>query len=308
IEITLEGGDGNDQLVGSRFDDILQSGNGSDTVTGGRGVDIFSDSSGAGDTDTLIEEIDADITLFNDKLFVGTILGDNGVDPFAKFRITEEEAANRAAEAANTDPSKILFPTISGLTDRGNVYRHDTQVKAEVENLNNYFEVAFISGGESNNLLVLGDRNNQVKVGTTLYSNLAPWRGPVTFDNKHNSQDTYNEYYLINLPGNAKARVSIADSGGTGGYDELYVYGTTGNDNFILRGGASTDITAGIIIAGQENDINHDQVNYRQVERVTISSLGGDDSFLSDDTSVVTVINMGPGNDSITVGTVPQKP
>ena len=102
--------------------------------------------------------------------------------------------------------------------------------------------------------------------------------------------------------------MTIADSGGTSGYDELYVYGTDNPDHFILRAGTSTDITAGIIIAGQESDNHHDLVNYRQVERVTINSLGGDDSFLSDDTAVITVINMGPGNDSITVGTVPQKP
>ena len=106
----------------------------------------------------MVEAIDRDITLFNDKLFVGTIMADNGQDPFHKLSITDEEAANRAAEAANADSSKILFPTINGLTDRGNVYASG----AEVEDLHNYFEAAYISGGSGNNVLVLGDRNNEI--------------------------------------------------------------------------------------------------------------------------------------------------
>jgi Ca2+-binding RTX toxin-like protein len=38
IAVTLVGGAGNDRLIGSPFDDILESGTGSDTVTGGEGL------------------------------------------------------------------------------------------------------------------------------------------------------------------------------------------------------------------------------------------------------------------------------
>ncbi len=41
--LTLEGGAGNDRLIGSRFDDVIDGGTGDDRVTGGEGTDVFSD-------------------------------------------------------------------------------------------------------------------------------------------------------------------------------------------------------------------------------------------------------------------------
>ena len=74
--MTLIGGDGNDRLVGTPFDDVLTAALGNDTVTGGEGHDIFRDDGG---TDTLIEQFDADIGLFDNSLVVGQIVGDGKV-------------------------------------------------------------------------------------------------------------------------------------------------------------------------------------------------------------------------------------
>ena len=41
--MTLIAGEGNDRLVGTPFDDVLDGGVGSDTYTGGEGFDIFRD-------------------------------------------------------------------------------------------------------------------------------------------------------------------------------------------------------------------------------------------------------------------------
>ena len=43
IAVTLIGGAGNDRLVGTPFDDVLDGGTGSDTYTGGEGLDVFRD-------------------------------------------------------------------------------------------------------------------------------------------------------------------------------------------------------------------------------------------------------------------------
>ncbi len=43
IAVTLIAGEGNDRLVGTPFDDVLDGGVGSDTYTGGEGFDIFRD-------------------------------------------------------------------------------------------------------------------------------------------------------------------------------------------------------------------------------------------------------------------------
>ena len=58
LAITLDGGAGNDRLIGSDFDDTLDGGLGDDEITGGAGVDTFID---AGGNDTLIEERDWDM-------------------------------------------------------------------------------------------------------------------------------------------------------------------------------------------------------------------------------------------------------
>ena len=144
----------------------------------------------------------------------------------------------------------------------------------------------------SNNILVLGDHDGVIHIdGREDLLNLQTWTGEVTFDNKGNQgdrADTLNEYYVINLAGTG-GTINVSDSGGSQGFDELYVYGSRGDDDIRLDRGVG-DLTAGQIrVIGTGEDL----LLHQGVNRVTINTLTGNDSVLSDDTAVQTVINMG---------------
>ena len=76
VNLTLVGGLGNDRLIGTPFDDILNSGDGNDKVTGGYGLDTFID---AGGEDTLIESLEGDSFLTDDFFINGQMQGDGEV-------------------------------------------------------------------------------------------------------------------------------------------------------------------------------------------------------------------------------------
>ncbi len=93
--------DGNDRIIGSRFDDVLYLGGGNDTATGGLGRDTFFDDGG---TNTLVESFEGvDFGLYDNLFVVGLAVGLNfGVgsvaedleDIFAIARLTS--TGNRA--------------------------------------------------------------------------------------------------------------------------------------------------------------------------------------------------------------------
>ena len=107
VALEIIGGEGDDTLSGSRFNDVIDSGMGSDTVRGDLGLDIFLDSSpsatngvdddGDGrideadenEVDTLIEDLSirtetfsADVGLYNDTFVIGNLLNSSGSAPF----------------------------------------------------------------------------------------------------------------------------------------------------------------------------------------------------------------------------------
>ena len=98
IAVVLEGGEGDDRLIGSPFNDILKGGTGSDTFTGGQGLDLFFDSStDASDEDVLIESNDLDVMITDSTFITGNIVGDgliqivtvqDGLDKVESQRIT----------------------------------------------------------------------------------------------------------------------------------------------------------------------------------------------------------------------------
>ena len=65
--LTINGGNGNDMLVGSPFVDRIDGGAGNDELTGGAGIDTFADSSGS---DTLVEARNVSFTLSNTQFAV----------------------------------------------------------------------------------------------------------------------------------------------------------------------------------------------------------------------------------------------
>ncbi|MDF2733121.1 MAG: hypothetical protein K0S92_1758, partial [Desertimonas sp.] len=101
------------------------------------------------------------------------------------------------------------------------------------------------------------------------------------------------------------ARVDIIDSGGGDGVDEVVIFGTNQGDNIRLNAAGSGAFRIGIVDALSTATT---RVTYRQVERVSIYLMGGNDTVLSDDTAVTNVIDLGGGDDRLIVGTVPLVP
>ena len=241
IALTLDGGTGDDQLIGSPFNDVLKSGAGSDTVTGGLGLDQFFDASTSpGDIDTLLERQDLDMSLFDDTFVTGRILADDGVNAFRK--------GNPIAEDAVPLDPEFPIPTVTKLQDTGDVYASG----AVRENLKGIFEQAGLTGGASNNMLVVGDLDGFITIGGTQFA-VSDWTGDATLDNTTNAgptSDFFYEYYILNLAGDTGANIEISDSGPDGA-DELAIFGTDNADIFTLNAGdKSLDVTAGVVTAG----------------------------------------------------------
>jgi len=257
LALTFVAGPGNDTLIGTRYDDVLDSGTGDDAVTGNAGVDVFYD---AGGTDTLIETRDADLSLFDDRFVVGTIVGDDGGE-FLKHQVSGQ----------SIDELKELFlldrPAIPGLEDTGDHY----QAGAEVESLldaadHPIFERAVIRGGPGNNILVVGDVSNTIYIGGSPLD-VRDWSGHVTLNNQANNDGSLSEYYILNLKGNTGGQYNVQDTGGGVGYDELYVYGSPADDQFTLNAGDSEgDISAGVLTVGPLTVPNEGTVSLRSLE------------------------------------------
>ena len=92
-ELTLNGGDGNDWIVGSPYADTIEPGEGDDTVTGNGGVDSFGDADGVEYTDTLIEARDLNFSLSDSELAI-TGLQQSALDPTVMESVVEREGVD----------------------------------------------------------------------------------------------------------------------------------------------------------------------------------------------------------------------
>ncbi len=293
IAVEFVTGAGNDTLMGSPFADLLDGGTGSDRYTGGEGRDRFFDDSPATDVDVLIEQFDRDMGLFDNTFVVGTVLADSG-GPFGlRPPVTQ---AFLEAEFKVDDPD-LRFDS-SGDRWTG------TSV---VEDLRFIFEEAELRGGGRRNVMVVGDADGFINVGGALRQ-VAPWTGRVSLDNAANTENAFPEYYVVTVAGGNSARVNIRDSAGN---DMLLAFGTNGADRVTLNAQGSGPSRTGFLTAGArdpDGTDRRDSVIFRGVELVQLDLLGGPDTVLSDDTAVLTIINLGGGDDEIVVGTVPLVP
>ena len=160
--------------------------------------------------------------------------------------------AKRLADAVNADTTSVLTaedagpePIIFGLTDTGDRYTSLAEVESLVDARLGIeiFEEANLVGGVDNNTFVVNDSDNSITVGSTPWA-VTDWRGKVDLDNLGNN-DVLNEYYLISLKGTT-ARYSINDSVGGSAFDEVYLLGTSGQDEFTL----DADGPRGFVISG----------------------------------------------------------
>ena len=263
--LKLYGSAGNDSVIGSRFNDVIDSGLGSDRVTGGLGFDLFFDASPGSDIDVLVETFDADVSLFNNKLVVGSLLNAGGTKPF-------EVGTNSSVE----------------LTDAGDRYA----AGAVVEDLKGLFEQAEITGGSGNNTLVVNDRDNVVRVGNS-YVTVHNWQGIATLDNGANN-GVYLEHYLITVPYGNTGTVHVIDSSSDSN-DRLVITGTDQADHLTLDSNGTT----GTVTA---SGASATQISYRKIEFVEIDTRAGDDRFAVRAVHTRTTLNTAAGDDIVNIG------
>ncbi|HTH04260.1 MAG TPA: hypothetical protein VL916_00265, partial [Ilumatobacteraceae bacterium] len=286
-------GDGNDVLIGSAWNDRLDGGTGSDRYTGGDGLDTFFDSSGPDDIDVLVEAFNRDMGLFDDTFVVGNVLADDGT----AFGLRAPWTQQQLEEEFKVDDPDLRFPSKG---DRWNGL-------SIVEDLKFIFEEAELRGGTGRNVMVVGDADGRIRVGSGI-RNVAAWTGRVSLDNADNTENTFPEYYVLNVVGGNASWITVRD---TGGNDMLLVYGTDNADWVGLNAAGAGAARTGFITVGQRGEDGsdfRDSVMYRGVELVQIDLLGGPDTVVSDDTATMTLINLGGGDDEIIIGTVPLIP
>ncbi|MDP2955928.1 MAG: hypothetical protein Q8N53_05880, partial [Longimicrobiales bacterium] len=261
---------GSDTLIGTPYNDLLDSGLGTDTVTGGAGTDTFLD---AGGVDTLVEYQDVDMSLFNNYFFAGKIVGDSGGTFFKADPVADQGQVVKAEWPA---------PVETVLTDTGDHYaatytdpfRNEVvpvQVESLLDGSSPIFERAYLTGKtvtpdlvehSRNNVLVVGDSDGWIHIQGLPDVAVDNWTQRVSdgsytvrLDNVGNDgigSDGLSEYYIVSFTGTGGARIYIQDTGGTSGYDELYIVGTEGKDFIKLDAGdKSTDLTAGQIVFGE---------------------------------------------------------
>jgi hypothetical protein len=171
--IVLQGGEGNDRLIGTPFADTLNGGNGSDTYTGGAGYDTFIDSSPAADTDTLIETNDSDMGLYGNLFIVGVIYADNGTTLYATGAGNVISSQDMIDQIKGTTIDHI-DNNHNGLVDepgeddpnfRTTGWGDQYSAASVAETITGIFEVAILTGGDHNNTLVVNDTDGIIYVG-----------------------------------------------------------------------------------------------------------------------------------------------
>ena len=107
--------------------------------------------------------------------------------------------------------------------------------------------------------------------------------------------------------GDSGFRVKLTGAVATGSVWTVSVDGTPYSYTAKLRD-QLLDVARGLQNAIRGPNARSDTVLYSNIERMTIRTMDEDDRILVDDTAVTVVIEMGRGDDSIVIGTVPQIP
>ena len=273
----LSGGEGSDTLTGGVGDDRLFGGNGDDIITGGLGADVLNGGAGI---DTLRETRDADFTLTNSALTIGTDAAET-LTGFESIELTGGASANTFHVGAFTGRLKV---TGSGGSDTLNYSAStlgitvDLDLVGSTQILNN--------GGAS---LVLGDVaenfigsafNDTVSVDATSFPRFIDGAAPTVFPGTvnapippgdHLTVDGRGQFVKIQKTGSSGtvttpgfADITFSDtetidtinSSGDGGFG-----GTTGTSNALstsvnyLAGGKPKQVVTGDLNGDGFDDI-----------------------------------------------------
>ena len=298
---------------------------------GGTFTLIFDDGTSTAETalidwDTTAQELEDALNALTGSVGIGTVSVANVPDQDNNWLITFNASEDRPqnvlllrvgqnnleaggvisslpTEAELRETAKAVDPTV-GIPDAFDRYASG----AIVESLKNIFESARITGGLSRNLISVGSSTGVVTVGGNEPITVGSWTKEIIVDNRGLESGVLSEIYVAALSGEDGARISILDTGGGSGRDELKIFGTAKSDTVSAsafgQGGSRTGVLGFHIGDFTKSDV----LFYRNVELVQIELGAGDDTILNDDTASTTLINTGDGDDEITIGTVPLIP
>ena len=299
VALTEFGGAGDDRLIGSPFNDVIDGGtsdSAGDTMTGGFGLDVFMSENPTA-VDTLVETQNTDLGLYGNTFITGVVLANSGNQPYAQNAgnyLSETDLANTMQNTTN--PSDVL---------RQPGYAERWAAGATVENIQGIFSTAVLTGGAGNNTMVVNAVDQQITIGGNART-VTTWNGDAVLDNgADTSGDNLPEYYVVTIMPGSSGGVDIVDSGGGSGTDDLVVFGSNQPDTLTLDAAGTGAYAVGFVQASVSST---EMISFQGVERFELYTLGGNDSVLSNDTAVTSLINLGAGDDSIVIGTVPLIP
>jgi hypothetical protein len=288
-------GPDDDRLIGSLFDDTIYLGLGNKTVVQNGGLyQFFSENPpNSNYTNTLIETRNTDMGLFNDGLVIGTAMNDAGTETYAK----DAGKLPKESEMAGT----MLNQTNPSFHRPG--FGEQWKVGSVIEELKGIFKVAVLNGGDANNTIVVNDVDNRIWINGISRA-VIPWTGHAIVDTKGNT-DQYPENVVVTLKPDNGALVDVVNSAPGSGVKRLVVFGSRQADNLTLNASGSGAFRVGFIQASGNSTAS---LSYQGMERVELFTLGGNDNILVNDTAVLTLIDMGSGDNNIVIGTVPLVP
>ncbi|EMI55710.1 calcium-binding protein [Rhodopirellula sallentina] len=116
------------------------------------------------------------------------------------------------------------------------------------------------------------------------------------------------DVYNITLSGTGSERVSIDDTGAPDdGVDSILILGTAENDLFLMREKFVALLQTTDEVGDDDGLLDtYERIDYTDAinARLRVNSLAGDDTFISDDNSVITTLDGGIGKDTFQIGQV----
>ena len=297
VALTITGGTGNDRLIGSPFADVIDGGTGTDTLTGGLGLDVFRSENPTA-IDILVETQNVDMGLYGNTFITGVALANTGSTPYAQSAgalLTEDQLATAMADTTTNNGNPSF---------RQPGYGENWQAGATVESIAGIFASVRLTGGDANNTMVVNAIDGSISVGGVART-VTTWNGTALLDAGANVTGIYPQYYVLTIVPGSTAGIDVVSSGGGAGVNDVVVFGSNQADTVTLNATGAGSYRVGFV---QASVTATESISYQGVQRLELYLLGGNDSVLSNDTAVPTVIDMGSGDDSIVVGTVPLKP
>jgi Ca2+-binding RTX toxin-like protein len=238
VQLTLNGGDGDDTITGSDGNDLINGGRGNDTALMGAGDDTFVWN--PGDGSDIVEGQDGQDTL----LFNGANVNEN-IDLEAngsRLRFTRD-VGNIVMDVNGTE--RVDFNALGG-ADRITIGdlsgTHVTQVNLNLESApgsgagDNQADTVIVKGTDGNDVIVVAsDANGIAIVGLSAQIHV---KGSESTDQLHVITGAGDD--VVEASGLAPGAIQLTEDGGDG--NDILI-GSAGND--VLLGGAGDDVLVG---------------------------------------------------------------